>query len=344
MANSVYQYEQPRCPDNWNEAERRFYNRLIQVLDDIYAKYGRIDDRMVAKTVQKIEQLTDVTLDNLEAGTISAGTVLTDALSATYAHLASLSGKYGSFDFETVKNLVAQAMVLQQGQADYIHITNLAATYAQMVNAVIGNLVIQDGENYYELAVSPDGTVRAELAELTEGEKVDKVTSAGRPIVATSGSFGVLDAETVSASFGLINKILAEFIDVDKLVARDAFIEVLTASQAFLNELSVKTIYGDKSIRMLVEDQDNMSKWFTFDNKKGLITQKPAWTDKDGKTYPASIWQTIVDEIGFHIFRNDMAEAVGSFYKDRLKTNGVQLGRLVTREIEPGLVACYADE
>lgn len=344
MANSVYQYEQPRCPDNWNEAERRFYNRLIQVLDDIYAKYGRIDDKMVTKAIQKIEQLTEVDLRKLEADELSATRAAVDSLSATYAHLASISGKYLSFDFATVQNLISKAMVLQQGQADYIHITNLAATYAQMVNAVIGNLVIQDGEDYYELVVSPDGTVKAEPAELTEDEKVDKVTSSGKPIVATSGSFGMLDAETVSASFGLINKILAEFIDVDKLVARDAFIEKLTSSQAFLDELSVKTIYGDKSIKVLVEDQDKMSKWFTFDNQRGLITQKPEWTDEDGKTYPASIWQTIVDEIGFHIFRNDMAEAVGSFYKDRLKTGGVQLGNLVTREISPGMVACYAEE
>lgn len=56
MANNavtVYQYEQPRLPPNWNEAERRFYNRLIQVLDDIYSKYGRIDEKMLSSTVRQ---------------------------------------------------------------------------------------------------------------------------------------------------------------------------------------------------------------------------------------------------------------------------------------------------
>lgn len=54
--NTTYQYEQPKLPSSWlNDTEkRRFYNRLIEVLDDIYLKYGRIDENMLSISVRKV--------------------------------------------------------------------------------------------------------------------------------------------------------------------------------------------------------------------------------------------------------------------------------------------------
>ena len=163
MANSVYQYEQPRCPDGWNEAERRFYNRLIQVLDDIYAKYGRIDAKLLDKSViNKIETAPETALEKAVADVISAGNIAADKFQGTFAYLVSLSAKYGDFDFETVKNLVADALVLEKGQANEVHITNLSATYAQAVRATIGSLCIKSKDGgYFQLDVDSDGRVSA---------------------------------------------------------------------------------------------------------------------------------------------------------------------------------------
>lgn len=260
MARSVFQYEQPRCPDNWNGAERRFYNRLIETLDDIYAKYGRIDDRTLLSGIQKVENLTKNTLDKLEAGVISAGTVATDALSATFGYIASLSGKYGSFDFETVKNLVAQAMVLQEGSAGYMYITNLAATYAQAVNATIGNLVIQSSDGqYYQLDVGSDGKVSAERVDVTDGEIAAGATDSGKVIVGTHIAAETLGTETLAATQALINMIDASRINVDTLVAREEFVQTLTANKAFVDNLVANVAFIERLVTTAIVGNESIT-------------------------------------------------------------------------------------
>lgn len=263
MGRSVYQYEQPRCPDNWNESERRFYNRLIETLDDIYSKYGRLDTKMLAKSViERIDNSTATSLETMVVDILSAGKIAADSIEATFASLVSLSAKYGSFDFETVKNLVADAMVLEKGQADYVHITNLAATYAQAVNATIGNLVIQSSDGgYYQLDVDASGKVSAEKVELTDGEIAAGETGSGKVIVGTHITAETLGTATLAATQALVNMIDASRINVDTLVAREEFVQTLTANEAFINSLvansafikvlSTTTIVGDKSITMI---------------------------------------------------------------------------------------------
>ena len=265
MANSVWQYEQPRCPDGWNEAERRFYNRLIQVLDDIYSKYGRLDEKMLARSViNRIDTTTETSLKKMVVDILSAGKITADSIEATFANVVSLSAKYGSFDFETVKNLVADAMVLEKAQADYIHITNLAATYAQAVHATIGNLVIQSSDgNYYQLDVDADGKVSATEVEVTDGEIAVGETGSGKVIVGTHITAETLGTQTLAATQALLNMIDAARINVDTLVAREEFVQSLTANEAFIHSLvannafietlGTANIVGDESITIIAE-------------------------------------------------------------------------------------------
>lgn len=298
MARSVWQYEQPRCPDGWNEAERRFYNRLIQVLDDIYAKYGRLDEKMLSNSViQRIDNSTATSLEKMVADVVASGVIATDSIQATFANMVSLSAKYGSFDFETVKNLVADAMVLEKGQADYVHITNLAATYAQAVNATIGNLVIlaSDGK-YYQLDVSADGKVSATETNVSDGEIAAGETNSGKVIVGTNITAETLGTQTLAATQALINTIDASRINVDTLTAREAFVQALTASEAFVNSLVANTafieslstanIVGGESITIIAE---RASKSFRQEDmptdgaKPGDTWRKPS----TGETYQA---------------------------------------------------------
>ena len=265
MANSVWQYEQPRCPDGWNEAERRFYNRLIQVLDDIYSKYGRLDEKMLARSViNRIDTTTETSLKKMVVDILSAGKITADSIEATFANVVSLSAKYGSFDFETVKNLVADAMVLEKAQADYIHITNLAATYAQAVHATIGNLVIQSSDgNYYQLDVDADGKVSATEVEVTDGEIAVGETGSGKVIVGTHITAETLGTQTLAATQALLNMIDAARINVDTLVAREEFVQSLTANEAFIHSLvannafietlGTANIVGDESITIIAQ-------------------------------------------------------------------------------------------
>lgn len=60
MATNNYtrQYEAPVKPSTWTGEAGRFYRMLMDVLDDIYLKYGRIDEKMLATTlVAKINEI-----------------------------------------------------------------------------------------------------------------------------------------------------------------------------------------------------------------------------------------------------------------------------------------------
>ena len=229
--NSVWQYEQPRCPDNWNEQERRFYSRVIQVFDDIFAKYGRIDEKMLApKTGETIVTKTVVEMSEK----MSATTIATDKLAAAFVNAINVSARYGHFDFETVQNLVAEALVLREAAAGKVAIDNLAAGKAQIVEAYVGNLCIKGADGkFYTVSVNADGTLESVVVEPTEAEIEQGYTEGGQTIVESSVTTEDLNASNIKATYALVGKILASQINADYLVAREAFVSALVTSRIF---------------------------------------------------------------------------------------------------------------
>lgn len=229
--NSVWQYEQPRCPDGWNEQERRFYSRVIQVFDDIFAKYGRIDEKMLApKTGETIVTKTVVEMSEK----MSATTIATDKLAAAFVNAINVSARYGHFDFETVQNLVAEALVLREAAAGKVAIDNLAAGKAQIVEAYVGNLCIKGADGkFYTVSVNADGTLESVVVEPTEAEIEQGYTEAGQTIVESSVTTEDLNASNIKATYALVGKILASQINADYLVAREAFVSALVTSRIF---------------------------------------------------------------------------------------------------------------
>ena len=58
--NYTRQYEAPVKPQSWTGDALRFYRMLIDVLDDIYLKYGRIDEKMIGSALrEKINSKAD---------------------------------------------------------------------------------------------------------------------------------------------------------------------------------------------------------------------------------------------------------------------------------------------
>lgn len=303
-AVTVYQYEQPRCPEGWNESERRFYARIIETLDDIYSKYGRIDEKLLSSSfVTKVNNAPDVALEKLEdayssatvddlmtksltanaariveltvekmiADTVVAGQITAGTLESTFAYMVSLSAKFGSFDFETVQNLVSGAMVLEKGSADSLYIKNLSVLYAQILNATIGSLCIQASDgNYYQIDVTEnldgEAIVNATKVEVNEGEISAGQTESGKVILDTDILAERLTTGTLFATEALTNSLLAAKIDVDTLTARSAFIQKLTSSEAFIDklvsntafihELTTRKIIGEKSLEMIAGTAD----------------------------------------------------------------------------------------
>ena len=45
MATINHQYEAPKLPGGWTADEKRFYNGVIDVFDDIYRRWGRLGEK-----------------------------------------------------------------------------------------------------------------------------------------------------------------------------------------------------------------------------------------------------------------------------------------------------------
>ena len=266
--------------------------------------------------------------------TLDADSIYTDELSAQLARVQTLIAGTAEFDQATVAHLVAQALNLEFGVAGEVFIKNLAVQYAQIVSASIGNLVIKAADgNYYQLTVDENGNVTATRVSVTEGEIIAGQTESGEVILETSITADSLNTGDLLATYALINKIDAARIDVDELMAREAFIDLLTTSN----------ILGGKSLKIITQELDDtrgtLSRWFTFDNERGFIIRKPAYTDADGVEHAQSIWSTIVDEVGYHIQRSDLVDYVASFYRDRLKVKAVEIeGMLMKSDGMGGIV------
>ncbi len=267
----------------------------------------------------------------LRASEITAGTITTDELAAQLARIQVLIAGSAEFDQATIQHLLAEAMHLTFGEMGEVYIQNLAVGYAQMVGAAIGDLVIKASDgNYYHLDVDESGNISASQVTVTAGEASAGMTNAGEVILGTQITAQDLRTTNLLATFALINKIDAARIDVDELFARQGFIDILTTSR-ILGGRSLKVIAQE-----ITETADTLAKWFVFDDERGLIISKPAWTDAQGIQHPASIWRTVTDEVGYHIYRNDMAQPVGSFRRDRLETQGVQVGDMLIKATSSG--------
>lgn len=280
-------------------------------------------------------------LIELAAGSIRAGEVNADRLAAALAKIVTLHAATGEFDFATIENLISGALVLNQGVAGSVRIDNLAVTSANLLCAVLGGLTLkgEDG-GYYEITVGSDGEIRAVEATVTEGEIAAGQTSAGKQIVETSMNVAELDAQNLRAQSAVVGQIVVEALTAGKITAGEALIASATIPSLYTT--AVKAIGGsmdlsaNDTIRLLLGAQNEMGRWITFSDAEGMTIRKPAWTDESGVAHPESVWQTITDETGYHIRRTDLPGYVGSFARDRLTVDGIQIGNLTARKTSTG--------
>ena len=281
-------------------------------------------DKLDADTVNA--RVLDVV--SAKIGSLTANDIETDTLAAALAQFTVVTAGTASFDRATVQHLVAEALNLEYGTADQVYIRNLAVEYAQMVGAAIGNLCIKASDgNYYSIDVDSSGNVIATETTVTDSEIASGQTDSGRVILETDITAASLNASNLLATYALINKIDAARIDVDQLFARKAFVSSLITSQIFAD---------GGSLQLVANVAGEVQKWFRFTNDHGLIIRKPEYTDSDGILHPASIWYTVTDETGYHIYNTQQTVPVGSFKRGGLNTTGVQIGEIVTKRTPSG--------
>lgn len=293
---------------------------------------------IINATIQKITAGTTSTdelyaamaeITALKVGSLTAPDITADRLGAALAAFTVMTAGTAQFDQATVQHLVAQAMNLSFGTMGEVFIENLRVAYAQMVSATIGNLCIKASDgNYYTIDVDENGNVTAAAVTVSAGEITAGQTDAGKVILETDITAESLNTANLLATYALVNRIDAARIDVDQLFSREGFIDKLTTS----------TLYNDTSIQMLIGRDNEMSRWFTFDNETGFTIRKPAYTDADGMEHKGSIWRFVAVETGIRVYRADLADPVLSAEKDRILAPKVQIGNMMMRASKRGTI------
>lgn len=226
----------------------------------------------------------------LAAESISAGNVETDRLAAVLAEIISLHAATGSFDLATVQNLLSEALILSQGQAGSMMITNLAVTSANLLNATIGELVLKGSDGrYYRVYIGANGLIHTTPETVSAGEISAGKTDAGAQIVETTANIKNLNAQSITGASAVIDTIVTTALTAGKISAAEALLAsatipalYTTAVTAIGNSLDFSAI---ESIKLMVARKNAT---YYRDTEPENVTAGDTWIyPAIGKTYIA---------------------------------------------------------
>lgn len=110
-----HQYEAPILPTSWTGDEKKFYTRLIDVLDEIYSKYGRLSLKDLSPAVRK--QLSEL-VDNTTFETVIEQTEREIRLKADASTVDTLGQTVSSHSTQIQQNASAIALKASQSSVD----------------------------------------------------------------------------------------------------------------------------------------------------------------------------------------------------------------------------------
>ncbi len=268
-----------------------------------------------------------------KVGSLTASDIGTDRLASALADFTLLTAGSARFDRATVKHLLADAMDIEYGVGDEVYIKNLAADYASVLDASVGNLPVkaEDGR-YYRLVVDENGSVTAAETTVSAAEKAEGVTGEGRAILETNLTAEQLSATGVRAVRALISRLDASRIDADALWAREAFIDRLNTCdlrgngllQAELTSMKNETLAAQETLDAQAPLVEQLMRSVTF-SEEGIRQRKPG-----------SAYSTFMGEGGYHVDRDGSVEHVGSFTGSGLTAPGVRIGDIIARRTYAG--------
>ena len=116
----------------------------------------------------------------------------------------------------------------------------------------VGELVVkgEDG-SFYALTVDEDGNIDTEKKEIENSDVADASIHGGEKLIEGSVTAQTLNAQDIFGDSAIIRQLIAENLDVDTLFAR----------QATLDKINALDITGNESIRLYVENQQQISTW-----------------------------------------------------------------------------------
>lgn len=173
-------------------------------------------------------------------------------LHAAIADIASAAITTADIDWGHVKDLITGRAIITEGEAGELYIARLAVTEANMVSLTVGELVVkgEDG-SFYALTVDEDGNIDTEKKEIENSDVADASIHGGEKLIEGSVTAQTLNAQDIFGDSAIIRQLIAENLDVDTLFAR----------QATLDKINALDITSNESIRLYVENQQQISTW-----------------------------------------------------------------------------------
>lgn len=254
----------------------------------------------------------------LKVGSFTASDITTDRLAAALAAFTVISAGNADFDLASIKNLLANALILQEGIANSMQIVNLAITSANIMSATLGELVLkgEDGK-YYHVFVGSDGTISTEEATVSEDEITAGQTTTGKQIVETTANIADLNAQTIKAQSAIIASIFTDALTAGKITAGQALISSATIPELYTTSVNAlgdsMTFSANTLIQFMLGISNNVNAWFRFTDDAALEI------GRDDSAY-----YTSTDNEGFHVNQRGVGR-IGSFAKRTLRTDNLSI-------------------
>lgn len=213
-------------------------------IKNLTAEVANIADAQIASatiTTAQIKELNaaiaTVADAHIKSATIQAAQI--DDLSTVIAKAIHSEAETGTFTLAEIKNLVANALILKEGIADSMTITNLAVTSANLLNATVDKLVLKGSDGkYYHVFIAADGAITTEETTPTAAEIEAGETSDGRKISETTADVAGLNTQTVKAKEAILGTIFTESLTAGKITANEALISSASIPMLYVTALT----------------------------------------------------------------------------------------------------------
>ena len=154
-----YQYEPLTPPSSWTADEKRLLQRITDIFDDIYMKWGRLDSNHLAPgavkekniapnaiTDSKILSVDAAKVNRLDAVSFEAVTARIQDLAADLITTNCFTSKWAEIASAAISHLRVKysdtdEAIIQNGTAGQLYINRLAVTQANLLNATINRLI-----------------------------------------------------------------------------------------------------------------------------------------------------------------------------------------------------------
>jgi len=271
-----YQYEPLTPPSSWTADEKRLLQRITDIFDDIYMKWGRLDSNHIAASGVKEKNIapnavTDSKIASVDAAKVNrldvvsfeavtariqdlaADLITTNGFTAKWAEIAS-----AAISHLRVKYSDTDEAIIRDGIGGAIYIDRLTSTSATFVAATMGELVVKgQDDKYYQITIQSDGTIGTSEVTVDAGEIAAGETSAGKKIVETELDVVALNAQNIKATSAIIGSIFTDALDAGKITAGEALIASATIPTLYTTSVEAignsLTFSANERITMIAE-------------------------------------------------------------------------------------------